>query len=121
MHANWRSIVATLTIRDLDDSLKLKLRLQAASRNHSMEEEARQILRAALQEPVQDSGAFVSRIRARLAGLGDVRLPIEPREAIRAPLEIHEAAGSYVVPEPRAGRAKATRGMPKPPPKARKP
>jgi plasmid stability protein len=39
--------MATLTIRDLDDALKLRMR--AASRNRSMEE-ARQILRAALTE-----------------------------------------------------------------------
>ena len=40
--------MATLTIRDLDDTLKQSLRIRAAHRNHSMEEEARQILRAAL-------------------------------------------------------------------------
>ena len=42
--------VGTLTIRNLDDLLKSRLRLRAAARNRSMEEEARQILRAALQE-----------------------------------------------------------------------
>ena len=94
--------LATLTIRDLDDSLKLKLRLRAAGQNRSMEEEARQILRAALQEPIAESGSFVARIRKRFEGLGDVQLSIEPREAIRAPLELNEATGTY-----RAGKAAA--------------
>lgn len=48
--------MATLTIRDLDDALKLRLRLRAASQNRSMEEEARQILRAALTEPERPRG-----------------------------------------------------------------
>jgi plasmid stability protein len=87
--------MATLTIRDLDDSLKLKLRLRAAGQNRSMEEEARQILRAALQDPAPEAGTFVARIRKRFEGLGDVLLPIEPREAIRPPLEIHERPASY--------------------------
>ena len=87
--------MATLTIRDLDDALKLKLRLRAASQNRSMEEEARQILRAALQQPAPASGTLVGRVRKRFDGLGDVQLPIEPREAIRPPLEIHERPVAY--------------------------
>lgn len=39
--------MVTLTIRDLEESLERSLRMRAASRNRSMEEEARQILRAA--------------------------------------------------------------------------
>ncbi len=77
--------MSTLTIRNLDDPLKTRLRLRAAARNRSMEEEARQILRAALQEapaPGPDLGAT---IRARFAGLGDVPLPIELREPVRTP------------------------------------
>jgi plasmid stability protein len=41
--------MASLTIRDLDDSLKQDLRLRAARHSRSMEEEVRQILRAVLQ------------------------------------------------------------------------
>jgi antitoxin FitA len=75
----------TLTIRDLDESLKRSLRLRAASRNRSMEEEARQILRAALaQEPAQGPD-LASRIRARVAVFGGVDLPIAAREPVRPP------------------------------------
>jgi plasmid stability protein len=112
----WRleRAMATLTIRDLDDVLKLKLRLRAAGRNRSMEEEARQILRAALQEPEQAESTLVERIRKRFEGLGDVRLPIEPREPVRAPLEMHEPVASYGeapgASEPEAKPARRARG-----------
>ena len=78
--------MSTLTIRNLEDPLKSRLRMRAAARNRSMEEEARQILRAALQEPSapreRDLG---SRIRARFSALGDIQLPIDPRQAVREP------------------------------------
>ncbi len=41
--------MASLTIRNLDDELKSRLRLQAAQHGWSMEQEAREILRRALQ------------------------------------------------------------------------
>jgi len=88
--------MATLTIRDLDESLKRKLRLRAADQNRSMEEEARQILRAALEGGQESSGAaFYARIRERFAGLGDVVLPIEPREPVRTPPVLQEIAAEY--------------------------
>ena len=40
--------MATLTIRNLDEGLKARLRLRAAKHDRSMEEEARSILRGAL-------------------------------------------------------------------------
>ena len=89
--------MATLTIRDLDESLKRKLRIRAAGQNRSMEEEARQILRAALADaPEEDGAIFVANIRKRFAGLGDVQLPIEPREPVRpSPFELHEPQAAY--------------------------
>lgn len=50
-----------------------------------MEEEARQILRAALQDPQAPTEDLGARIRARFAGLGDVRLAIQAREPLREP------------------------------------
>jgi len=87
----------SLTIRNLDEPLKRRLRLRAAAGNRSMEEEARQILRSALTEsasPAQDLGV---RIQARFAEFGGVELPIAPREPIRTP-------PSFDVPGSRAGR-----------------
>jgi len=37
-----------MTIRKIDDQLKIRLRVRAAANGHSMEEEARDILRRAL-------------------------------------------------------------------------
>ena len=86
--------MATLTIRDLDESLKRTLRVRAASRNRSMEEEARQILRAALQEPPAPAADLPSRIRARFASLGDVVLDIPQREPVRTPPRVGAKAGA---------------------------
>jgi antitoxin FitA len=75
--------MATLTIRDLDESLERSLRMRAASHNRSMEEEARQILRAALAESPAPAKDLATRIRARFTGLGDVALVIPEREPVR--------------------------------------
>ena len=70
--------------------------MRAAARNRSMEEEARQILRAALQEPAVQTPDLGSRIRARFAALGDVQLPIEARQTVREPpaLDVSRQAGT---------------------------
>lgn len=86
--------MAALTIRELDETLKHSLRIRAASRNRSMEEEARQILRAALLDSPAPSTDLAARIRARFAGLGDVELPIAEREPMRAPPRLDEEASS---------------------------
>ena len=75
--------MATLTIRNLDDRLKSRLRIQAAKRGRSMEEEARQILRSVLDQPEPASAGLAERIRHRFAKLGDVELPIAGREPVR--------------------------------------
>ena len=41
--------MANITIRNLDDDVKMRLRMQAAENGHSMEEEARRILREAVR------------------------------------------------------------------------
>ena len=47
--AVWRlSIVASITVRNLDEGLKRQLRIRAAENGRSMEQEVRSILRAAL-------------------------------------------------------------------------
>ena len=75
--------MASMTIRNLDDDIKQRLRVQAAEHGHSMEEEARAILRAALEpaSPINLTRA----IRARFAPLGGVELDIPPREPMRDP------------------------------------
>ena len=76
--------MASITIRNLSDDLKQLLRIQAAEHGHSMEEEAREILRAALTEDTP-SVNLAQAIRARFAPLGGVELEIPPREPMREP------------------------------------
>lgn len=64
--------MATLTVRDLDDALKARLRVRAAGNGRSMEAEARAILRAALAA-LPDRG-LASRIRRRVADLDDATI-----------------------------------------------
>jgi plasmid stability protein len=66
-------------MRHLDERLKRRLRVRAATRRRSMEEEARQILRTALCETEPPSGNLAERSRLRFAKLGDVKLPIAAR------------------------------------------
>ncbi len=77
--------MATLTIRNLDDALKTLLRLQAARHGCSMEQEAREILRRAVQG--QGTGAdFAQKIHRRFAALKVEELPIPKRRAARLPV-----------------------------------
>jgi plasmid stability protein len=78
--------MASMTIRDIDDRLRAKLRLRAAYHGHSMEEEAREILRTALSTPRSPNGSLVDCIRARVDPLGGIELRIAPREPIREPV-----------------------------------
>ena len=73
--------MATLTIRNLDDELKSRLRIRAARHDHSMEEEARSILRTALSdsENLEESAGIGTRIRNRLKELGGVELNLPHR------------------------------------------
>jgi plasmid stability protein len=77
--------VASITIRNLDDRLKSRLRLQAATHGRSMEDEARDILRSALNQTPPHKPNLAASIRARFAPLGGVDLPTITRGPIRPP------------------------------------
>src|SRR3546814_19641064 len=78
--------MASITIRNLDERLKARLRVQAARHGRSMEEEARALLRSALSTEPKRAESLAQAIRARFAPLGGVELPEQDREAIRAPV-----------------------------------
>lgn len=61
--------MATLMIRNLDDTTKSALRVQAARNGRSMEEEARTLLRLAFSRPATAEG-LGTRIHRRFADLG---------------------------------------------------
>ncbi|MBU1690334.1 MAG: pantothenate metabolism flavoprotein [Gammaproteobacteria bacterium] len=77
--------MSSLTIRNLDDQLKAMLRLQAARHGCSMEQEARDILRRAIQ--LQSAGVgFAQKINQRFAGMNADELPIPKRRTARLPV-----------------------------------
>ena len=81
--------VASMTIRNLDEKLKARLRVQAAKHGRSMEDEARDILRSALSTaPMRAS--LVKSIRRRIEPLRGVELQIAPRESMREPPNLEE-------------------------------
>ncbi len=82
--------MTSITIRNLDASLKSRLKVRAAVHGRSMEDEARSILRAALSLERNRAGNLAQAIRARVAGLGGVDLEFPAREAMRAPPDLSE-------------------------------
>lgn len=81
--------MASMTIRNLDERLKARLRLQAAKHGRSMEDEARDILRSALST-ASPRASLVKSIRRRMELLGGVELQIAPREPMRDPVTLEE-------------------------------
>ena len=75
--------MATLTIRQLDEKTKARLRVRAAHRGRSMEEEAREILRSALAASSSERGNLAEAIRRRLAVFGGVDLELPKRDPVR--------------------------------------
>lgn len=82
--------MATMTIRDIDNDLQARLRVQAARHGRSEEEEARDILRTALSPEPETAASLVEAIRARFAPLGGVELELPPREPLRKPPDFGE-------------------------------
>jgi plasmid stability protein len=80
--------VASITIRNLDDEVKQLLRVRAAEHGHSMEQEARNILQAALAQPPQTGEELYRAIRARVEPIGGIELgelEMPPRGPMREP------------------------------------
>jgi plasmid stability protein len=76
--------MASITIRKLDDTLKARLRMHAARQGRSMEDAAREILRAALADTRRPAN-LADAIRRRFAPLGGVDLALPAREKLRDP------------------------------------
>ncbi len=79
--------MASITVRNLDEGLKRRLRIRAAENGRSMEQEVRDILRAALDDESPTGRDFINGIRARFAPLGGVELELPPRGPMRQPPE----------------------------------
>ncbi len=78
--------MATLVIRNVEDSLHTRLKAQAASHRRSMEEEARQLLRQGLVDAQPPTAlGFGDAMRALFAPLGGLELPEIKRKPFREP------------------------------------
>jgi antitoxin FitA len=79
--------MASITVRNLEEGTKRKLKVRAAENGRSMEQEVREILKSELDKPRKPkTGAeLVKRIRAIWEPLGGVDLELPPREPMRDP------------------------------------
>jgi plasmid stability protein len=76
-------MTTTMTIRNIDNQLKAPLRIKAAMHGRSMEEEARDIPRAALSVQSVCATTLVEAIRARVAPLNGIGLTLPERGSMR--------------------------------------
>lgn len=71
--------MASITIRNLDEATKQRLKIRAARGNCSIAGEARDILRAAVAEEALGSRDLAAVIRRRFEPLGGVELDLPRR------------------------------------------
>jgi antitoxin FitA len=79
--------MAAITIRNIDDEVKNRLRLQAAQHGCSMEQEVREILMRAVL-PKWKQPAFAQRIQKHFASLELDALPIPSHQKARTAPEM---------------------------------
>lgn len=77
--------MASITIRNLDEQTKARLRVRAAHRKRSMEDEARNILRVALANETAAPRNLADAIRRRFRSFRGVKLRIPDRQPMREP------------------------------------
>ncbi len=82
--------MASITIRNLDDSLKSRLRIQAAVHGRSVEGEARDLLRSSLNQEPQGPKNLGMALHALFPPLGGFDMPEVPREPMREPQTFDE-------------------------------
>jgi plasmid stability protein len=77
--------MTTLTIRNVDATVKERLRVRAARHGRSMEAELRSILGEALESDQEQEPNLAEAIRRRFAPLGGVELEPHPPVPVREP------------------------------------
>jgi plasmid stability protein len=83
--------MTSITIRNLEEAVKRRLRVRAAEHGRSMEEEAREILRRAVNEPEPPLN-LAAAIRARLSPSSRDDLELPAREPMREPPRLGKAS-----------------------------
>ena len=77
--------MASITVRNLDDEVKHKLRVRAAEHGCSMEAEVREILAEAVANDAEPRKGLGTRIHELFKPLGGVDLELPPRQSMREP------------------------------------
>ena len=77
--------MASITIRNLDDDVKTRLRKRAAGHGRSMEEEARLILDDAVEREAAPTKGLGTALHELFKPFGGVELEVPPREPMRKP------------------------------------
>ena len=77
--------MASITIRNLDDEVKARLRKRAAGRGRSLEEEARLIPADAVEREAAPAKGLGTALRELFKPFGGVEPEIPPREPMREP------------------------------------
>ncbi len=77
--------MASITVRNLDDEVKRKLRIRAAEHGCSMESEVREILSEAVATELEPRKGLGTRIHERFKAIGGIDLELPPRVASREP------------------------------------
>jgi plasmid stability protein len=77
--------MSTITVRNIDERVKRELRMRAAQRGHSMEEEVREILSRVVETDRAPEFNIAASIMKRFAPLGGVELNSLPRDKMRKP------------------------------------
>lgn len=77
--------MSSITVRNLDESVKNSLRVRAARHGWSMEQEVRLILQQTVAPEQAEQISFAERVNRRFASLKVESLPIPSRQIARTP------------------------------------
>lgn len=77
--------MSSITVRNIEESIKAGLRIRAARHGCSMEQEARNILKQTIAQEPPEQISFAELVNRRFKGIAVQYLPIPARQAVRTP------------------------------------
>ena len=86
--AYWRYFMAAVSVRNLDEFVKDRLRVRAAAHGRSMEAEIRTILVEAVTDAHERAGLFDT-LMARVGELGEIELDLPARATTARAADLH--------------------------------
>lgn len=77
--------MSSITVRNIEESIKVGLRIRAARHGCSMEQEVRNILQQTIAQGAPEQISFAELVNRRFKGMAVLDLPIPARQAVRTP------------------------------------